>query len=98
MSWYLAAKILESLPQSGGANSSSEMSQGYGNVSVRTPGTTNQQIFAHLSYPFCLLLLCVFLKHQVPERGPVTTVSSHGAQDGNRSAAAEGNQRLGWAS
>lgn len=49
MSWYLAAKILESLSRTGGVNSSSERFWGYGNVSVRTPAIANQQIFAHLS-------------------------------------------------
>ena len=98
MSWYLAAKILESLPQSSGVNSSSERSWGYGNVSVRTSAVANQQIFAHLSYPFLLPLLCVCLKYQVPERGPVVIVSSHGTKDGNWHAGVEGNQRLGWRS
>lgn len=60
MSWYLAAKVLES----SGVNYSSERSWGYGNISVRTSVIANQQIFAHLSYPF--FLPCVSLKQQVP--------------------------------
>lgn len=52
-------------------------------MSARTSVIANQQIFAHLSYPFHLPLLCVSLKHQVAERGSVVIVSSHGTKDGN---------------
>lgn len=98
MSWYLAVKILESLPRSSRINSSSERSWGFRHLSVRTSVIANQQIFAHLSYPFLLPLLCVSLKHQVPEKGPVVIVTSHGTKDGNWCAGVEGNQRLGWGS
>lgn len=88
---YLHTKILESLSCSGGINSGSERSWRYGNVSVRISAIAKHHIFAHISYPFLLPLLCVSLKHQGPERGPVVVAPSHG----NCCAGVEGSQSLG---